>query len=626
MNQEDIWQIDAGGQIYVASFEELKQWVAEGAVLPSDKIRRGNLRWLEAGKVPLLNGAFNAKSADIASQTQTTVTNITPTSNTQINTFANAVPNEQPTEVPWQQTFVDVPQGEQFTQFSSPQSFSNFAPNEQPLKVAPTEIFADATPVEQIHTPVPPQQVKTPPTPYSTEVKQTNQTQTHPPKSLQTNVHANQNECSIHFGTEAKYVCVSCEDLFCRSCPKAYGEVRICPNCGEMCKSLVEVQQKKQRQTHYQNAISDGFGFSDFTNALAYPFKHSTSLLIGGVIFAVFSIGQSALNLGALYVAAGGVIGMMLSNMIAFACLSNTINEFSKGNLTANFMPSFDDFNLWDDVVHPFFLSIGVYLVSFGLLILIVAGGAYMALSSIKQQMNPMMNLPVASSQNVSSTQPTMNSFDDLMKKDAEQKAKMAELKNGIYPSQTAANTMPQTSVNKQLPTQFTQQDTEKSVAMAEKMISDLRKSEAESVLGPSPETQQMEQQMMFATLMQYGFGFIMLAFIGLLWALFYYPAACLVAGYTRSFTAVINPLVGLDTIKRLGFSYVKILLMEVLLSIILAVIMGIVAAVLSPFDLPKIGNIPATLITSFLSFYYYIVFAAVLGYAMYKSKNLLNN
>jgi flagellar biosynthesis protein FlhB len=163
-------------------------------------------------------------------------------------------------------------------------------------------------------------------------------------------------------------------------------------------------------------------------------------------------------------------------------------------------------------------------------------------------------------------------------------------------------------------------------VADAEKAIGDYRKGQSEAMLGPSPETQQMQQQMIMSALMNYGLPFLLLALIGLLWAIFYYPAACLVAGYTRSFTAVINPLVGLDTIKRLGFSYVKILGMEILLSIILAVIIGVVALVLSPFDLPRIGNIPATLVTSFIYFYYYVAFAAILGYAVYKCKNLLSH
>lgn len=51
-NLQTTWQVETQGQIYEAEFEELKQWIIEGAVLPSDKVKRGNLRWLPVEKVP----------------------------------------------------------------------------------------------------------------------------------------------------------------------------------------------------------------------------------------------------------------------------------------------------------------------------------------------------------------------------------------------------------------------------------------------------------------------------------------------------------------------------------------------------------------------------------------------
>ena len=51
-NTSELWQAEVNGQIYEASFEELAQWIQEGALLPQDKVRRGNLRWIEAQKVP----------------------------------------------------------------------------------------------------------------------------------------------------------------------------------------------------------------------------------------------------------------------------------------------------------------------------------------------------------------------------------------------------------------------------------------------------------------------------------------------------------------------------------------------------------------------------------------------
>ncbi|HEX8368542.1 MAG TPA: hypothetical protein VF604_08370 [Pyrinomonadaceae bacterium] len=54
------WYVESQGQIFEADIEELKQWVAEGAVLPSDRVKRGNLRWLAAEKVPELYAFFNS--------------------------------------------------------------------------------------------------------------------------------------------------------------------------------------------------------------------------------------------------------------------------------------------------------------------------------------------------------------------------------------------------------------------------------------------------------------------------------------------------------------------------------------------------------------------------------------
>src|SRR5438128_11811752 len=54
----EVWQVTVNGEIYDADIETLKQWIVEGAVQPEDKVRRGKLNWLEAGRVPILRAAF----------------------------------------------------------------------------------------------------------------------------------------------------------------------------------------------------------------------------------------------------------------------------------------------------------------------------------------------------------------------------------------------------------------------------------------------------------------------------------------------------------------------------------------------------------------------------------------
>lgn len=82
--------------------------------------------------------------------------------------------------------------------------------------------------------------------------------------------------------------------------------------------------------------------------------------------------------------------------------------------------------------------------------------------------------------------------------------------------------------------------------------------------------------------------------------------------------------MVGLDTIKHLGFDYVKILLMTILLSIVSGIIGAILGFIFSPFDLPAMGNIPAKFVSSFIGFYTWIVFAVLLGLALYKNSDKL--
>ena len=60
----------------------------------------------------------------------------------------------------------------------------------------------------------------------------------------------------------------------------------------------------------------------------------------------------------------------------------------------------------------------------------------------------------------------------------------------------------------------------------------------------------------------------------------------------------------------------------------IVAVISGfigmILSGVFSAFDLPGVGNIPASAIGSLFGFYFSIVFACVLGFALYKASDRL--
>jgi hypothetical protein len=166
--------------------------------------------------------------------------------------------------------------------------------------------------------------------------------------------------------------------------------------------------------------------------------------------------------------------------------------------------------------------------------------------------------------------------------------------------------------------------DTEEEVQRVNKMIAENKRQELESVLGKSPETRERESAAMVAGFLKLAAPIVVIGFVTFIWGLFYFPAACIVAGYTRSFTAAINPLVGLDTIKRLGADYFKIFLMELLILGAFIAVGTVVSIVLSAFDMPGVGNLPATAVQSMFWFYLVIVFACVLGFAMFKAGDRL--
>ena len=192
-----------------------------------------------------------------------------------------------------------------------------------------------------------------------------------------------------------------------------------------MCKPVVEVQKQREVESLRSNAIEQGFGIADFFGAIAYPFRFKASLFFGAVMFAFFSLGQSATGMGGILLFAAALICLMLANMLTFGVLANTVDKFAHGNLKGNFMPDFHDFSIWEDVVHPFFLSLGAYAVSFGPFIVTAIVGVYLVVSSASSQMNTfqseMERLPgtqyYAGRETVEQSKQVKNVLNDISKK-----------------------------------------------------------------------------------------------------------------------------------------------------------------------------------------------------------------
>lgn len=402
--------------------------------------------------------------------------------------------------------------------------------------------------------------------------------------------------CKVHTNVPAYVVCKDCGASWCKNCPNSYGgSVKICPDCGAMCETLEKAASAKRSAAAGGYAVDGGFGLSDFSESLAYPFKFKFSLIVGGIMFTIFSLGQSAAGFGGIFVLAAALFCVLLANMISFGVMANVVENFSKGQIGTDFMPSFDDFSMWEDVVHPFFLSIGAYLVSFGPFILTAAIGFYMVFSSLAAQANTysqtITKVPGTEFYAPDRTAEQSEEVKQLLAKVKEQNAERLSEQAAVGQGQTVA----------------TGQTSNEDI---EKMLAEMREANT-----PPPAATQI---------MNVAAPVAVVGFIALLWGLFFMPAACAVAGYTRSFMATVNPLVGLDTIRRLGFDYVKVLFMCAMLLVLWIVVLLVAGMILSPFDLPAMGNIPAKIISLFIGFYFTVVFSCILGFALYKASDRL--
>src|SRR5687767_13315550 len=59
--QNEVWQVIVQGIAYETDFPTLKQWIAEGRILPTDRVKKGNLSWIEAQRVPVLRPVLSGE-------------------------------------------------------------------------------------------------------------------------------------------------------------------------------------------------------------------------------------------------------------------------------------------------------------------------------------------------------------------------------------------------------------------------------------------------------------------------------------------------------------------------------------------------------------------------------------
>ncbi|MGB7926344.1 MAG: B-box zinc finger protein [Pyrinomonadaceae bacterium] len=373
--------------------------------------------------------------------------------------------------------------------------------------------------------------------------------------------------CHQHPQALPAYVCRECGATLCRECPKFVGTTKIplCPLCGDLCQPYQKLQERGVRQTYQRS----GFGFEDFGRALGYPLKNIFTLISAALLYSVLLL--------------AGFYGQMVAFMILFGCISLVINRVSAGKTDRNFMPDFSSFSWWDDLFMPGLLGVGITIVTAGPMIVLLVAVWFGVLSPASPlSFNPAQEAQAEQEQE--QQQLTNEDMDELIDgtdaKKSEEAAKKIEQLHPAY------------QMNKEI-----------------EATKDSASSLTESLT-----------PFLYASM-----TIIILFLLALAWAVFYYPMALTVAGYTEDFWSTVNPLIGLDTIRRMGFVYVKAFLMYLCIETVGFVMSVIIYMVTAPFDMPFVGNLPARFLDGMVTFYINLVLACILGLALFKCADKLD-
>jgi hypothetical protein len=534
--ENEIWQVMSRGEVYQADLPTLKQWVCDGIVQPSDVVRKGSLKWIEAQRAPALRRVFTGEEQP---PFEPAIAPSSPSSQPQSALVESLSPSsvESLSHAP----VVSSSLGAGFN--SEPVATVGF---DETLRLPSTQTTSHA--------------------PSQTSTQTSWGAQTHddqgwsePSWDSQPGLDAS---CHFHPVQAATVVCRACHATFCRACPNQMGvsTVLLCPLCGNFCDQLEGVQ-KHQKLYDFQ---SEGFRFSDFGTALAYPFKHLASLLGGALLYSLVQF--------------GGLYGRLLAPALLFGCITLVINRVGRGNMGRDFLPDFSDFNFWDDVLVPLGLGIGVAIVTLGpvaLLLVALFFGAFGGSAPKPLALTPQQT-----------AQPRVITPDDMgaLSKGGtvEQEKELAQKVEGSRPTSQMAQ------------------------GMKASRESDSR------VFG-------IVRQLLARP------GLILLlALLCLGWAVLYHPMALLVAGWTENFKSVVNPLIGLDTMRHMGLNYFKAFLMYLVVQGFAFVVSFVISLVTAPFNMPLIGNIPGRFLDGIITFYTSLVIACVLGLALFKSADRL--
>lgn len=671
MEQNQIWQVDVAGNIYETDFAGLTQWIAESSLLPEDKIRRGDMPWIQAKMVPSLEPYFRGQPPQASGNVITNAQTYNPSeSQVHINTpvdladaptnftapSVSAPPQEEIPEIDLSlhssyapmslgetassnedvldldslQPTVSFPR-EMPTTMPEPlpgfDSHHHTVPEDSPV-IAPVEISDDTS--QFVAAPVIDAPVVNESVARNDESFQEMPTDIYPPlpgalpgdeqktapliTSVQTAEQASANKtCIFHPVREVEFTCRQCLSFYCSECPRHMAKVRICPKCGDMCHPYGEAHNRPV----FKRKTAAGSGSSNFQPAINVDPNFS---------FADFRAAWSypfkfpgALLLGGILNAAfgvGGHLGLAAVSVGSYYSGFMAILVFSVLAMAVVFGCAVKAVN---QIAYG--RSDESYMVStedFSIWDTILQP-CFLGLATCLVSWGPALIiawlifksfLGVAGEwQQYFPPENTKATAESTAQKKFLTPQEIEQLDAKAFEEYVTNGTIDHASVPNSNSSDGEESEDEESAAGTK------------TENGKDPAVAFAES---FSKFVMSIMPLILLLAVTGVWAIIYFPTALTVAGYTQSIGSTLNPLVGLSMMREMGGTFFKAFGMYLLLVVLGFFLFLGVGVLTSPLSSLGFGQAPSQFIGAILSFYLYIVMACIFGLALYRSHEKL--
>ena len=393
-------------------------------------------------------------------------------------------------------------------------------------------------------------------------------------------------KCAIHAEKTPFYICIVCENLFCKDCPPTDNDKqKSCLFCGGKCvlymgqmwkmaapkpSAKYELEQDvKATPARNFEIVYTKLRMKDFINALICPLRSPLGLLVGGTLFSALVFGEivTLFRGGWMLSATVGMAIVMI--LLKFGVLSKSFENFAQGSYKhRGFMPHLKKFTIWEDFVSPFFIGISSYLLSFGLFIALMTAAITYSWFSF--------------SGNVEAIETEM--------------LQRGEQVNAMI-NQGKADQRQQMEVKA--------------------IINKMRDSQFEAAFGNNHLVDNKEFIKLVYSFVRLSLWFQMPMYFAFILGVLFFPAICLASGENHFQSLKKRFFAGFKMMRTIGFDYLKILFMSFLLLVFSGLAIFGLNRLFSKFEMPVAGIFAAIVTGSFLMFYFWTAFSSILGIAL---------